>query len=269
MRRYFNPRPPWGGRQGCFCVARREASISIHALRGEGDARPSVVNLPIFLFQSTPSVGRATRHTFLIRLCFRISIHALRGEGDTERVCLCPTGVYFNPRPPWGGRRRRRQTVRALSRFQSTPSVGRATQKLISRVIYVLISIHALRGEGDFRPPRSCRRTMSYFNPRPPWGGRLADIVPYANNTKFQSTPSVGRATACLASLAYNPDISIHALRGEGDVVQNSALTAKDIISIHALRGEGDDKIGMTNDVIAISIHALRGEGDKKSMPSV
>ena len=35
-----------------------------------------------------------------------------------------------------------------------------------------LISIHALREEGD--DPKACRfNAISYFNPRPPRGGRL------------------------------------------------------------------------------------------------
>lgn len=36
-------------------------------------------------------------------------------------------------------------------------------------------------------------------------------------------------------------DISIHVLRGEGDL-QTNQHTSVDIISIHALRGEGDSK---------------------------
>ena len=56
------------------------------------------------------------------------------------------------------------------------------------------ISIHALREEGDIRtqPPAS---GLSYFNPRPPRGGRLFEVVPQQ-------------------SCRY---ISIHALREEGD----------------------------------------------------
>ena len=57
--------------------------ISIHALRGEGDARIS-------------GAARGYHH---------ISIHALRGEGDLSTYSMKST----------------------LRRFQSTPSVGRAT----------------------------------------------------------------------------------------------------------------------------------------------
>ena len=78
------------------------------------------------------------------------------------------------------------------------------------------ISIHALRGEGDARPHKKQLRSV-YFNPRPPWGGRLAET---------------------LVSLGLSK-ISIHALRGEGDRGGLLIFTSK-TISIHALRGEGD-----------------------------
>ena len=55
------------------------------------------------------------------------------------------------------------------------------------------------------------------FNPRPPWGGRRV---------------------ICLHG-GYKCEISIHALRGEGDVLQPQEFEPG-IISIHALRGEGD-----------------------------
>ena len=61
-------------------------------------------------------------------------------------------------------------------------------------------------------------------------------------------------------------DISIHALRGEGDLFLACFSHEKGGISIHALRGEGDDlrRIVRASDII--SIHALRGEGDCKNI---
>ena len=103
----FNPRPPWGGRL------------------------PTAWQLAVVvLFQSTPSVGRATIWIFpLLILMLRISIHALRGEGD---ACAALRKLF-----------RRKQ-------FQSTPSVGRATSVIdIPGMPDGMISIHALRGEGD------------------------------------------------------------------------------------------------------------------------
>ena len=81
------------------------------------------------------------------------------------------------------------------------------------------ISIHALRGEGD----KNCytdKEKRSYFNPRPPWGGRQIKLRRRTDSRR----------------------ISIHALRGEGDGRAFSASFNSFAISIHALRGEGDCK---------------------------
>ena len=81
-----------------------------------------------------------------------------------------------------------------LFRFQSTPSVGRATYVEDFAAMRDRISIHALRGEGD----SSLRR-------------------PHGRRILFQSTPSVGRATEYRNLVGRCKYISIHALRGEGD----------------------------------------------------
>ena len=56
----FNPRPPWGGRQPWIIFQHSYTKISIHALRGEGDVSKITAPTIKFIFQSTPSVGRAT-----------------------------------------------------------------------------------------------------------------------------------------------------------------------------------------------------------------
>ena len=63
--------------------------------------------------------------------------------------------------------------------------------------------------------------------------------------------------------LAWHLDISIHALREEGDLPARPAESHDQRISIHALREEGDDQ-DHAEDVAGdgISIHALREEGD-------
>ena len=173
----------------------------------------------IDLFQSTPSVGRATtsrrpRATTISRFQSTPSVGRATVTGETDSDLV----IDFNPRPPWGGRRYRRK-ISCLNchfnprppwggrpaqggrkfkscKFQSTPSVGRATRPNLFRLQY--------------------RRN---FNPRPPWGGR-----PKVVKTVYDTIA-----------------ISIHALRGEGD---NLCDTVKIYhkISIHALRGEGDYK---------------------------
>ena len=80
------------------------------------------------------------------------------------------------------------------------------------------ISIHALRGEGDGGLLLRGRDRL-HFNPHPPWGGRRASIRTARTMVTFQSTPSVGRATRINQNRANNGNISIHTLRGEGDVI--------------------------------------------------
>ena len=146
---------------------------------------------------------------------------------------------YFYPRPPRGGRpladlgctitseflstpsARRATASRSsstrTSTFLSTPSARRATNYLAGPIGDFLISIHALREEGDLRldqvldlaaeflsTPSARRATCRqhrhrgdsrYFYPRPPRGGR--------------------RGVCCCAVKILQ--ISIHALREEGD----------------------------------------------------
>ena len=57
-------------------------------------------------------------------------------------------------------------------------------------------------------------------------------------------------------------EISIHALREEGDLEEQRDAQANYIISIHALREEGDMRAFGAAYCRHISIHALREEGD-------
>ena len=83
---------------------------------------------------------------------------------------------------------------------------------------------------------------LSNFYPRPPRGGRHL---------------------ATLDTLTTAADISIHALREEGDGHPVAGLAVIGFISIHALREEGDLAISHNCYLFTfISIHALREEGD-------
>ena len=191
-------------------------------------------------------------------------------------------------------------------KFLSTPSARRATLSNRLWLGRLFISIHALREEGDPlqsppcallsnfypRPPRGGRlltqqeiTQINDFYPRPPRGGRRARWNPLVLIPVFLSTPSARRATAIDVSGQIGRQISIHALREEGDLDCStleqmllrflstpSARRATDfdpdaakeeIISIHALREEGDGQQRHgRHDPDAISIHALREEGD-------
>ena len=101
---------------------------------------------------------------------------------------------YFNPRPLCGGRRRRNMTRFLKKSFQSTPSVWRATSLALATLAAMLISIHALRVEGDVLDVLH-KVVILHFNPRPPCGGRPGGSNFRACRGLFQSTPSVWRAT--------------------------------------------------------------------------
>ena len=147
----FYPRPPRGGRpswrssesgstsflstpsarratraRSCAC---RCDTISIHALREEGDRGPAAAAdghlhfyprpprggrpaaAPLLMasvrFLSTPSARRATANIGEQAILNKISIHALREEGDPSISSDRHSRFNFYPRPPRGGRHRK------------------------------------------------------------------------------------------------------------------------------------------------------------------
>ena len=104
--------------------------------------------------------------------------------------------LNFYPRPPCGGRPLTSlHSSQRTRRFLSTPSVWRATENRIGKSLTMMISIHALRVEGDNKVQ-----------------------IPLFKIMLFLSTPSVWRATnAPYGQGGPSFWISIHALRVEGD----------------------------------------------------
>ena len=169
-------------------------SISIHALREEGDA-----SLPEGLLRRS------------------ISIHALREEGDiaVQHILERDANFYprpprggrhllstalgtptdFYPRPPRGGRRISPSLARDSRTFLSTPSARRATQHQHRKRLCWCISIHALREEGDLHP--------LFLD------AIISDISIHA--LREEGDTGFGRLCCC------GFPISIHALREEGD----------------------------------------------------
>ena len=145
----FYPRPPRGGRPHRSTRLFSSSTISIHALREEGDYCRDCQRNHTWRFLSTPSARRATTVSSLYRSSGLISIHALREEGDYNSLNGWATDI----------------------KFLSTPSARRATKLVEQRPRRHYISIHALREEGD---SSSSTRTWgpSNFYPRPPRGGR-------------------------------------------------------------------------------------------------
>ncbi len=147
-------------------------------------------------------------------------------------------------------------------KFLSTPSARRATFCHPFQLFVQVISIHALREEGDLktlppnkaekyfypRPPRGGRPlttkasvdSLTDFYPRPPRGGRRCKCYQSRSKALFLSTPSARRATCCVifSSLKFS-DFYPRPPRG-GRLIPVFVIRPIAAISIHALREEGD-----------------------------
>ena len=208
---------PSGWRATRFSRANLPADkISIHALRVEGDAQK-----------------RYDR-----QLCF-ISIHALRVEGDITSFWIVLYWSDFYPRPPGGGRLQQLQFGFDNRYFYPRPPGGGRLEahKIVNDEF--VISIHALRVEGDWS--RAFPRIMQqHFYPRPPGGGRHKCQVYYNQKKGFLSTPSGWRATGD-DRRRRNADVDFYPrLPGGGRPVALDTTLTHEGISIHALRVEGD-----------------------------
>ena len=153
-------------------------------------------------------------------------------------------------------------SVTSIFLFLSTPSARRATDGLRSNLQTQLISIHALREEGD-SALRGRGNGRKNFYPRPPRGGRPGRSAAQPIVPRFLSTPSARRATRfayCIDTEKVN--FYPRPPRGGRPRIEDDQ-NVKDMISIHALREEGDPRTPAAWCVpLTISIHALREEGD-------
>ena len=234
----FYPRPPRGGRpsrprsQPTWAAflstpsARRATGvhfykddyqfISIHALREEGDILQTRKILARDDFYPRPPRGGRPILRSAVLAAKGISIHALREEGDSTLLswtlglkisihALREEGDTCLSSSCW-----------PIAVFLSTPSARRATCR----------SGQAPTLHADFypRPPRGGRqhnvddvRRHVDFYPRPPRGGRQDNSASFLPGEGFLSTPSARRATHRSGGRLRDLQISIHALREEGD----------------------------------------------------
>ena len=170
----------------------------------------------------------------------KISIHALREEGDLYKCRLRHVLVSISIHAlREEGDQGNTAALSVTTIFLSTPSARRATGTFGTSFCARLISIHALREEGD-RRRSPAGWWAGYFYPRPPRGGRQLVFVELGGVFPFLSTPSARRATEHMGRTEGNGQISIHALREEGDRLQRIQRHRRFSISIHALREEGD-----------------------------
>ena len=172
-------------------------SVSIHALREEGDGVQWWKDMIGTWFLSTPSARRATR-------------------GRTTRP---QSQCCFYPRPPRGGRPRSALRLRLnCPCFYPRPPRGGRPPQALPLLLNRCVSIHALREEGDQHGQRREVQLDGDFYPRPPRGGRL-----WKHFKQFMGEVISIHAlreegdSSCLPYPQRGP-ISIHALREEGDI---------------------------------------------------
>ena len=263
----FYPRPPGGGRPDEYlpifvkgleflstpsgwratteidyvlnCMQR----ISIHALRVEGDdttSRNQNHERPISIHALRVEGDRVfSQRLSVLR---GISIHALRVEGDLRSGFADDRGaLYFYPRPPGGGR---------LQVIRVSPA-----------------------GRVDFypRPPGGGRRKLLWNRVKQskflstPSGWRATGVSKQQlRQDIFLSTPSGWRATEDLKQVYHMVfDISIHALRVEGDRTEQNIVFCNEDLFLSTPSGwRATEAPALLRCHRHISIHALRVEGD-------
>ena len=168
----FNPRPPCGGR---------------HLKAG----RPLRWNQ----FQSTAPVWGPTVSALLCTAGTAISIHGPRVGADRFGFIRPALIIYFNPRPPCGGRPQGPGAGANGCGFQSTAPVWGPTPITSYSNRPFPISIHGPRVGADFQLLPAVRQGRN-FNPRPPCGGRQVRLVVCKPVFLFQSTAPVWGPTA-------------------------------------------------------------------------
>ena len=221
---HFYPRPPRGGRRLGQTGRATQFPISIYALREEGDRTLTGKWPKARAFLSTPSARRATlqclvtwsSHRYFYPRPPRGGRPSAAGQhAEPDRFLSTPSARRATPRPqkwPW------------YKKFLSTPSARRATSVQInmdynhiisihalreegdtvrpSRLPNVAISIHALREEGDPKPCATPAPTNDFY-PRPPRGGRLMCAVLSPSTSNFYPRPPRGGRPACLGKNSF------------------------------------------------------------------
>ena len=207
IKQYFYPRPPGGGRHKAANAI--VCHLYFYPRPPGGGRRASWRSLDSSRrFLSTPSGWRATDGFMDSLPSFLISIHALRVEGDRSRnkYVTCTTKISIHAlrvegdRAPCGGilmrpaflstpsgwraTASRSDTETRASAFLSTPSGWRATIIQNDLVFDIMISIHALRVEGDTAWTLKTSRNFNFY-PRPPGGGRRGNATLWACSTAY------------------------------------------------------------------------------------
>ena len=169
--------------------------ISIHALREEGDAVQSRLQVQQrYFYPRPPRGGRPSRHQACHDTCEFLSTPSAR-RATYRHGAQESKGFDFYPRPPRGGRRRRTRRPARPRRISihALREEGDAGVWCFRPPSW--ISIHALREEGDLRiVGESCVGVQ--FLSTPSARRATCQRAGRMSHDKFLSTPSARRATA-------------------------------------------------------------------------
>ena len=166
----------------------------------------------------------------------------------------------FYPRPPCGGRQVAIAMLLLRSTFLSTPSVRRATTPKLFSFQTDLISIHALRAEGDAGCDRRAPE-VTYFYPRPPCGGRRAPAITSTRQVNFYPRPPCGGRLTCRPRSTSSSYFYPRPPCGGRQSSPDENCAAVPFLSTPSVRRATPVR-GSEHPRHSISIHALRAEGD-------
>ena len=153
---------------------------------------------------------------------------------------LCPSSGNFYPRPPRGGRPSRNFSTASTMNFYPRPPRGGRPGFPFTNSAYTDFYPRPPRGGrpqqnaptlfdllGFLSTPSARRATsapgctgcrIAHFYPRPPRGGRRPRMCPNSGFSNFYPRPPRGGRLAQPDATDCQSDISIHALREEGDL---------------------------------------------------
>ena len=256
--------------------------VSIRALPAEGDSAAAEAEPAIRMFQSAPSLRRATAARAEAGGGSGVSIRALPAEGDSARRAPPASRWRFNPRPPCGGRRCCGSRKNCRRWFQSAPSLRRATWvRVWVRMNRMFQSAPSLRratcsvlassSRCPFQSAPSLRRATprsrgwgprSGFNPRPPCGGRHVgfNVLLYFNCFNPRP-PCGGRPKHAVATPAANQFQSAPSLRR---ATRRGLMGWASIPCFNPRPPCGGRRVRVSEPVVIppVSIRALPAEGD-------
>ncbi len=156
------------------------------------------------------------------------------------------------------------KTKTALNKFLSTLSAWRATYNFGEPILYLSISIHALRMESDTCCKRSSTVPLEDFYPRSPHGERRFRYFQLAQRCNFYPRSPHGERLTGFYVPAYAPAFlsTLSAWRAtSGKAPTNGEFRNFYPRSPH---GERPSSSKSCSNPVIISIHALRMESDNK-----